>query len=124
MGNGVGQSQYGYNQRVFSYENGSGHAPVSQSPEKLPEKKGLSAEELQKLPKTTAGGDKLIGTECAVCLDEIESGQPGRLLPGCNHGFHLHCADAWLSKNRICPLCRAILHPNEIINSDHDDSPC
>ncbi|KAJ4967510.1 hypothetical protein NE237_019359 [Protea cynaroides] len=99
----------------------SENEPIAQLPEKPVIKKGLSTEELQKLPNT----DKLTGTECAVCLDEIEKGQPGRLLPGCNHGFHLHCADTWLSENPICPLCRAILRPDQIPNfTDHDNPPC
>ncbi|KAJ4962641.1 hypothetical protein NE237_022580 [Protea cynaroides] len=100
----------------------SGNAPVAM-PEKPRSKKGLSAEELQKLPKIIAGKDELTGTECPVCLEEIEIGQPGRLLPGCNHGFHLHCADAWLSENRICPVCRAILRTDEFHFPDHSN-PC
>nr|DAD41714.1 TPA_asm: hypothetical protein HUJ06_016038 [Nelumbo nucifera] len=87
------------------------------SPEKPLPQKGLSASELEKLPKTT--GAELMGTECAVCLDEIESSQPARLLPGCNHGFHLECADSWLSRNPICPLCRAKLE-TEILNPDNN----
>ncbi|KAJ0086888.1 hypothetical protein Patl1_09486 [Pistacia atlantica] len=69
---------------------------------------GLSASELEKLPKVT-GKDLVMGTDCAVCLDEIESEQLVRLVPGCNHGFHLQCADAWLSRHSACPVCRAKL---------------
>ncbi|GKC18314.1 E3 ubiquitin protein ligase ATL23, partial [Tanacetum coccineum] len=53
---------------------------------------GLSPAELDKLPKTT-GQELGPGTECSVCLDEIEVEQPVRVVPGCNHGFHLKCAD-------------------------------
>ncbi|KAM1223389.1 hypothetical protein ACFX2G_043372 [Malus domestica] len=49
--------------------------------------------------------------ECAVCLDDIEGEQPARVVPGCNHAFHLLCADTWLSKHSFCPVCRAKLHP-------------
>ncbi|KAL8494654.1 hypothetical protein ACS0TY_025477 [Phlomoides rotata] len=42
----------------------------------------------EKLPKVT-GKDLVLGTDCAVCLDEIESEQSARMIPGCNHGFHL-----------------------------------
>ncbi|KAL1163446.1 hypothetical protein V6Z11_A06G001300 [Gossypium hirsutum] len=72
--------------------------------------KGLSVSELEKLPKVT-GKDLVLGTECAVCLDEIEAEQSARMVPGCNHGFHLQCADTWLSKNSVCPVCRAKLEP-------------
>ena len=34
--------------------------------------KGLSASDLEKLPKTT-GKELVLGMECAVCLDEIEN---------------------------------------------------
>ncbi|KAH7567092.1 hypothetical protein JRO89_XS07G0015700 [Xanthoceras sorbifolium] len=60
------------------------------------EVKGLSSTYLEKLPRTT-GKELVMGSECAVCLDEIESQQPARLIPGCNHGFHIQCADTWLS---------------------------
>ncbi|MED6185585.1 hypothetical protein PIB30_058602 [Stylosanthes scabra] len=70
--------------------------------------KGLSSSDLEKLPKIT-GKELVMGTECAVCLDEIENEQPARLVPGCNHGFHVECADTWLSKNPLCPVCRAKL---------------
>ncbi|XP_044510528.1 E3 ubiquitin-protein ligase ATL23 [Mangifera indica] len=69
---------------------------------------GLSASELEKLPKVS-GKELVVGTECAVCLDEIESEQPVRLVPGCNHGFHLQCGDAWLSRQSACPVCRGKL---------------
>lgn len=78
--------------------------------EKSKSESGLSASDLEKLPKTT-GKDLVMGSDCAVCLDEIESDQPARIVPGCNHGFHLQCADTWLSKNPVCPICRAKLGP-------------
>ncbi|KAK3231895.1 hypothetical protein Dsin_003776 [Dipteronia sinensis] len=75
---------------------------------KTAELKGLSATDLEKLPRTT-GKELVLGTECSVCLDEIESEQPARLIPGCNHGFHIQCADTWLSNHSVCPVCRAKL---------------
>ncbi|GLT35224.1 hypothetical protein SLA2020_096930 [Shorea laevis] len=73
-------------------------------------KNGLSAAELEKLPKVTRK-ELVTGIECAVCLAEIEEDQPARLIPGCNHGFHLQCADTWLSNHSVCPVCRAKLEP-------------
>ncbi|OMO75479.1 Zinc finger, RING-type [Corchorus olitorius] len=86
--------------------------------------KGLSVSELEKLPKVT-GKELVLGTECAVCLDEIEAEQPARMVPGCNHGFHLQCADTWLSKHSVCPVCRAKLDPQQLLDASHDnDNPC
>ncbi|KAG5018192.1 hypothetical protein AAZX31_06G020400 [Glycine max] len=93
--------------------------PIDGQPVKPVTDKGLSALELEKLPKIT-GKELVLGTECAVCLDEIESEQPARVVPGCNHGFHVQCADTWLSKHPICPVCRTKLDP-QIFTSQ---SPC
>ncbi|CAA2990992.1 E3 ubiquitin-protein ligase ATL23-like [Olea europaea var. sylvestris] len=92
-----------------------------QSPVKPSREEGLSASDLEKLPKVT-GKDLVLGTDCAVCLDDIESDHPARLIPGCNHGFHLQCADTWLSKHPVCPVCRAKLEP-ELFNPP-ETNPC
>ncbi|KAG8391402.1 hypothetical protein BUALT_Bualt01G0183900 [Buddleja alternifolia] len=47
------------------------------------------------------------GTECAVCLSEFQENESLRLLPKCNHAFHLPCIDTWLKSQSNCPLCRA-----------------
>ncbi|XP_042489881.1 RING-H2 finger protein ATL34-like [Macadamia integrifolia] len=49
--------------------------------------------------------------ECAVCLNEFEDEDTIRLLPKCDHVFHPECIDAWLSKRKTCPVCRANLVP-------------
>ncbi|KAF6151020.1 hypothetical protein GIB67_016498 [Kingdonia uniflora] len=49
--------------------------------------------------------------ECAVCLNHFKDDDIVRLLPKCDHGFHLVCIDAWLSSNDTCPVCRDILLP-------------
>nr|XP_004499306.1 E3 ubiquitin-protein ligase ATL23-like [Cicer arietinum] len=77
---------------------------------------GLSPSDLQKLP-TITGKDLLAAPECAVCLDEIGLDQSVRVIPGCNHSFHLECADTWLSRNPLCPVCRAKLDANFFIAS-------
>ncbi|GER40857.1 RING/U-box superfamily protein [Striga asiatica] len=90
--------------------------PIKSRPEK-----GLSESDLQKLPKV-AGKDLVLAADCAVCLDEIEAEQAARVIPGCNHGFHLECADAWLSRNSICPVCRGNVGPDLL--SPSENSPC
>ncbi|XWS14108.1 hypothetical protein CRYUN_Cryun36dG0094800 [Craigia yunnanensis] len=44
--------------------------------------------------------------ECAVCLSEFEENESGRVLPKCNHSFHLECIDMWFHSQSTCPLCR------------------
>ncbi|KAK4267124.1 hypothetical protein QN277_023950 [Acacia crassicarpa] len=46
------------------------------------------------------------GLECAVCLSELVEGEKARLLPNCNHGFHVDCIDMWFQSHCTCPLCR------------------
>ncbi|XP_060173287.1 RING-H2 finger protein ATL54 [Lycium barbarum] len=58
-------------------------------------------------------GDGLIdGTECSVCLNEFQDDDSLRLLPKCNHAFHIHCIDTWLRSHTNCPLCRAPIISN------------
>ncbi|XP_028792803.1 RING-H2 finger protein ATL54-like [Neltuma alba] len=58
-------------------------------------------------------GEGLIeGTECSVCLNEFQEGETLRLLPKCNHAFHIPCIDTWLRSHINCPLCRAGIVPN------------
>ncbi|XP_031473196.1 RING-H2 finger protein ATL73-like [Nymphaea colorata] len=46
---------------------------------------------------------------CAICLSEFVAGDPVRVLPKCNHGFHLKCIDTWLASHSSCPTCRHCL---------------
>lgn len=65
-------------------------------------------------------GEGLIeGTECSVCLSEFEEDENLRLLPKCNHAFHLPCIDTWLRSHTNCPLCRApiVTNPATVIAS-------
>ncbi|EEF40166.1 RING-H2 finger protein ATL78 [Ricinus communis] len=50
-----------------------------------------------------------LDTECAICLSEFTPGERVRLLPKCNHGFHVRCIDKWLSSHSSCPTCRHCL---------------
>ncbi|XP_065012799.1 RING-H2 finger protein ATL78-like [Musa acuminata AAA Group] len=49
------------------------------------------------------------GPECAICLWEFVPGERVRLLPMCNHGFHVGCVDRWLASRPSCPTCRRSL---------------
>ncbi|XP_023764742.1 RING-H2 finger protein ATL54 [Lactuca sativa] len=46
-------------------------------------------------------------TNCSVCLSEFQEDETLRLLPKCNHAFHISCIDTWLRSHTNCPLCRA-----------------
>lgn len=48
--------------------------------------------------------------DCAVCLSQFSEQDMLRLLPICNHAFHIHCIDTWLLTNSTCPLCRGSLY--------------
>lgn len=56
------------------------------------------------------------GLECAVCLCDVSEGEKARLLPKCNHGFHVDCIDMWFQSHSTCPLCR-----NPVSNISSDD---
>ncbi|XP_010556017.1 PREDICTED: RING-H2 finger protein ATL75-like [Tarenaya hassleriana] len=47
-----------------------------------------------------------LGDECAICLSDFVNGEHLRLLPKCNHGFHVRCIDKWLKLHLSCPKCR------------------
>ncbi|XP_021771801.1 RING-H2 finger protein ATL11-like [Chenopodium quinoa] len=49
--------------------------------------------------------------ECSVCLSPFEADEMLRLLPKCNHIFHVTCLEPWLKDHNTCPLCRAYLVP-------------
>ncbi|CAD6263765.1 unnamed protein product [Miscanthus lutarioriparius] len=46
---------------------------------------------------------------CAICLSDFEAGEHVRVLPKCNHGFHVRCIDRWLLVRSTCPTCRQSL---------------
>ncbi|PON66299.1 43kDa postsynaptic protein [Trema orientale] len=50
--------------------------------------------------------------ECAVCLSEFEDQDRGRVLPKCNHAFHVDCIDPWFGSHSNCPLCRSPVRPD------------
>ena len=45
--------------------------------------------------------------ERAICLIEFQENDALRLLPKCNHAFHINCINVWLRSHVNCPLCRA-----------------
>jgi len=56
-----------------------------------------TVEDETKLPEECKAG-------CTVCLEDVTRGQRVRTLP-CLHTFHAECAEEWLKKKKLCPLC-------------------
>ncbi|XP_023330066.1 E3 ubiquitin-protein ligase ATL9 isoform X2 [Eurytemora carolleeae] len=52
----------------------------------------------------SSGEDKDTCT-CVICIQDFVDGAKVRRL-GCLHIFHVNCVDAWLARNRCCPVCR------------------
>lgn len=54
-------------------------------------------------------GLHILVTDCLICLGELADGEKIRVLPKCNHAFHVKCIDKWLWSHISCPLCRRSL---------------
>jgi len=69
---------------------------------------GMKRKALRALPTAvfSAAGSKLPCTDCPICLAEFVEGDEVRILPKCNHGFHMRCIDTWLASHSSCPTCR------------------
>ncbi|XP_043700309.1 RING-H2 finger protein ATL5-like [Telopea speciosissima] len=61
--------------------------------------------------------------ECAVCLNKFEEGDMIKLIPTCNHMFHLQCINTWLRSHSTCPICRsAVQAASTAEGTSHDAS--
>ncbi|XP_054784432.1 RING-H2 finger protein ATL74-like [Prosopis cineraria] len=68
---------------------------------------GLKKRHLSQIPVKVYGpAANIPATECPICLGEFEKGDKVRMLPKCNHGFHVSCIDTWLLSHSSCPNCR------------------
>jgi Ring finger domain len=64
--------------------------------------------------------DCISGSECSICLDEIQQEDWIRSLP-CNHCYHSDCIAKWLiERHSTCPLCKLDLYPPS--DDDNDES--
>ncbi|KAK1403890.1 RING-type E3 ubiquitin transferase [Heracleum sosnowskyi] len=73
---------------------------------------GINKKDLKTFPVLNYSAElKLPGldAECVICLSEFVRGQRVKVLPKCNHGFHVRCIDRWLTSHSSCPTCRNCL---------------
>lgn len=73
---------------------------------------GVKKKALKTFPTVTYSAElnlPSLDSECVICLSEFTSGERVRILPKCNHGFHVRCIDKWLSSHSSCPKCRQCL---------------
>ncbi|KAM6551459.1 hypothetical protein CsatB_001267 [Cannabis sativa] len=77
---------------------------------------GLKKKEMVALPTSTHTinnyGSPSSAVGCAICLMDFLEGESLRVLPKCNHRFHIVCIDKWLISHSCCPICRNWLKSN------------
>ncbi|KAK9279272.1 hypothetical protein L1049_013183 [Liquidambar formosana] len=81
---------------------------------------GLKKHALSQIPVVVYGstGLNMPATDCPICLAEFVQGEKVRVLPNCNHGFHVKCIDTWLVSRSSCPTCRQTLCDHPSTSSD------
>ncbi|KAE8706884.1 actin-7 [Hibiscus syriacus] len=70
---------------------------------------GVKRKALKTFPKVSYSTElKLPGldSECVICLSDFTPSDRVRLLPKCNHGFHVGYIDKRLKSHSSCPKCR------------------
>ncbi|KAJ0082132.1 hypothetical protein Patl1_12210 [Pistacia atlantica] len=76
---------------------------------------GLKKKEVVALPTSTfVNNSSAASGTCAICLVDFIDGDKIRVLPKCNHRFHVPCIDKWLLSHSSCPTCR-----HRLKNSNH-----
>ncbi|KZV41935.1 RING/U-box superfamily protein [Dorcoceras hygrometricum] len=70
-------------------------------------RKGLKKGAIRQIPVVVYGsGDRVLFTDCPICLGDFLDGEKIRVLPKCHHCFHVRCVDVWLASHSSCPTCR------------------
>jgi hypothetical protein len=75
---------------------------------------GLNEETIMSYPKMLYSEVKLRKYDstsicCSICLGDYKGSDMLKVLPNCEHLFHLKCIDPWLRMHPTCPLCRTSL---------------
>ncbi|EEF30541.1 RING-H2 finger protein ATL74 [Ricinus communis] len=94
----------------FSYRFSSNTPSAVQAANLNPEQaidRGIKKQSLSQIPEVKyESGLNIPVTDCPICLGEFAEGEKVRVLPKCNHGFHVKCIDKWILSHSSCPLCR------------------
>ena len=70
--------------------------------------KGLSPERIKKFYQFEAD-ESHVGSQCQVCLEEVEVGRLMKQLDcGGRHSFCSVCIDQWFANHKTCPICRHV----------------
>ncbi|TYH49265.1 hypothetical protein ES332_D10G124400v1 [Gossypium tomentosum] len=94
-------------QTLLWLSSGSGASTSGQ-----PSNRGINRKALKTFPTVNYSADLNmpgLDSECVICLSDFKPGDRVRLLPMCNHGFHVQCINKWLSCRSSCPKCRHCL---------------
>ena len=67
--------------------------------------KGLTKEQIDKLPKEKFVKKKFTDDKCIICQYEFKSYEKIVVL-ACNHCFHPDCIEEWLKNQKVCPYCK------------------
>ncbi|KAJ4911694.1 putative RING-H2 finger protein ATL71 [Raphanus sativus] len=76
---------------------------------------GLNDEEIKSFPNIpyeearvsySLQRDSTATSCCSICLADYKKTDMIRVLPDCNHLFHVKCVDPWLKLHPTCPVCR------------------
>mmetsp|Transcript_75526 Transcript_75526/g.213979 ORF Transcript_75526/g.213979 Transcript_75526/m.213979 type:complete len:510 (-) Transcript_75526:120-1649(-) len=51
------------------------------------------------------------GTDCVICMTELDPEDARPAITPCNHQFHRACLEQWMDVKMECPTCRATLPP-------------
>lgn len=93
---------------------------------------GIDGETLDSFPKMlysdkvcqsfkSAEGNELDEAEdnncCSICLSDYKESEVVKVIPDCDHMFHIDCIDQWLCLHATCPICRTSPLPSRSSSS-------
>ena len=68
--------------------------------------KGLTKEQIDKLPRDKFSKSKYADDKCIICQYEFKNYEKVIVL-SCKHCFHPDCIEEWLKNQKVCPYCKS-----------------
>ena len=68
--------------------------------------KGLTKEQIDKLPRDKFSKSKYTDDKCIICQYEFKNYEKVIAL-SCKHCFHPDCIEEWLKNQKVCPYCKS-----------------